>query len=154
MAIPPSNYSQTIGVFSFYKEARPRERRTRPYRKTPQASPEVVVTPEECNCIIFDKYRLGCFGKVGMTYFHKLRNKFYCSIVNVGKFWSVVPKEAMDAVTPDKAPLIDVIQFGCVKVLGKGVLPSSKWIVVKAKVIWKTVEKKIKEAGGAVVLTS
>lgn len=39
----------------------------------------------------------------------------------------------MDAATPDKAPLLDVTRFGYFKVLGKGVLPSSKPIVVKAK---------------------
>jgi large subunit ribosomal protein L27Ae len=38
-------------------------------------------------------------------------------------------------------------------VLGKGKLPS-KPIVVKAKLISKVAEKKIKAAGGAVVLTA
>ncbi|XP_042976754.1 uncharacterized protein LOC122307745 [Carya illinoinensis] len=37
--------------------------------------------------ILFDKYHPGYFGKVGMRYFHKLRNKFYCPIVNVDKLW-------------------------------------------------------------------
>ncbi|CDY25779.1 BnaA07g10030D [Brassica napus] len=70
----------------------------------------------------------GYFGKVGMRYFHKLRNKFYCPIVNLDKLWSLV--------------------------LGKGHLPEGKPFVVKAKLISKTAEKKIKEAGGAVVLTA
>ncbi|KAF7829312.1 60S ribosomal protein L27a-3 [Senna tora] len=69
---------------------------------------------------------------VGMRYFHKLRNKFYCPIVNIDKLWSLVPQE----------------------VLGKGVLPENKPVVVKAKLISKIAEKKIKEAGGAVVLTA
>ncbi|CAN7129387.1 hypothetical protein F2Q70_00044746 [Brassica cretica] len=65
---------------------------------------------------------------VGMRYFHKLRNKFYCPIVNLDRLWSLV--------------------------LGKGHLPENKPFVVKAKLISKTAEKKIKEAGGAVVLTA
>ncbi|OWM63792.1 hypothetical protein CDL15_Pgr006054 [Punica granatum] len=43
--------------------------------------------------------------------------------------------------------------FGYFKVLGKGVLPEQQPIVVKAKLVSKTAEKKIKEASGAVVLT-
>ncbi|CAN6572278.1 unnamed protein product [Malus baccata var. baccata] len=85
--------------------------------------------------ILFDKYHPGYFGKVGMRYFHRLRNKFHCPIVNLDKLWSLVPQEVKD------------------KVLGKGVLPSQP-LVVKAKLISKTAEKKIKEAGGAVVLTA
>ncbi|MBA0798733.1 hypothetical protein Gohar_009293 [Gossypium harknessii] len=50
--------------------------------------------------------------------------------------------------------MIDVTQFGYFKVLGKGVLPQNQPMVVKAKLVSKTAEKKIKEAGGAVVLTA
>lgn len=50
--------------------------------------------------------------------------------------------------------MIDVGQFGYFKVLGKGMLPEGKPVVVKAKLVSKTAEKKIKEAGGAVVLTA
>ncbi|GLJ52055.1 hypothetical protein SUGI_1107090 [Cryptomeria japonica] len=48
---------------------------------------------------------------------------------------------------------VDVTQHGYFKVLGKGELPSQP-LVVKAKLISKLAEKKIKEAGGAVLLTS
>ncbi|CAI0560223.1 unnamed protein product [Linum tenue] len=65
---------------------------------------------------------------VGMRYFHKLKNRFYCPIVNIDKLWSMV--------------------------LGKGVLPENQPIVVKAKLVSKNAEKKIKEAGGAVLLTA
>ncbi|KAG6400884.1 hypothetical protein SASPL_137729 [Salvia splendens] len=41
-----------------------------------------------------------------------------------------------------------------IKVLGKGMLPDNLPVVVKAKLISKTAEKKIKEAGGAVLLTA
>ena len=104
--------------------------------------------------ILFDKYHPGYFGKVGMRYFHKLRNKFYCPIVNLDRLWSLVPEDVKAKSTKDKVPLIDVTQHGFFKVLGKGHLPENKPFVVKAKLISKTAEKKIKEAGGAVVLTA
>ncbi|TYH52475.1 hypothetical protein ES332_D09G030500v1 [Gossypium tomentosum] len=61
---------------------------------------------------------------------------------------------APSSANKDAAPMIDVTQFGYFKVLGKGVLPENQPIVVKAKLVSKTAEKKIKEAGGAVVLTA
>ncbi|KAL5064567.1 hypothetical protein RYX36_026304 [Vicia faba] len=57
------------------------------------------------------------------------------------------------AKSKDTAPVIDVSQFGYFKVLGKGVLPVNQVVVVKAK-LPKMAEKKIKEAGGAFVLTA
>ncbi|KAK1407219.1 hypothetical protein QVD17_38833 [Tagetes erecta] len=104
--------------------------------------------------ILFDKYHPGYFGKVGMRYFHKLRNKFYCPIVNVDKLWSMVPQDVKEKASADKVPVVDVTQHGYFKVLGKGTVPLSHPIVVKAKLISKIAEKKIKEAGGAVVLTA
>nr|GFC62757.1 60S ribosomal protein L27a-3 [Tanacetum cinerariifolium] len=89
-----------------------------------------------------------------MRYFHKLRNKFYCPIVNVDKLWSMVPQEAKDSATKDKVPVVDVTHLGYFKVLGKGSVPVDRPMVVKAKLISKVAEKKIKEAGGAVVLTA
>ncbi|KAJ3673646.1 hypothetical protein LUZ60_005638 [Juncus effusus] len=104
--------------------------------------------------ILFDKYHPGYFGKVGMRYFHKLRNKFYCPTVNVDKLWSLVPEDVKAKANGEAAaPMIDVSQFGYFKVLGKGLLPTQP-IVVKAKIISKIAEKKIKAAGGAVVLTA
>nr|XP_027082364.1 60S ribosomal protein L27a-3-like [Coffea arabica] len=103
---------------------------------------------------LFDKYHSSYFGKVGMRYFHKLRNKFHCLIVNIDKLWSLVPQEAKDKATKDNVPLIDVTQFRYFKVMGKGVLPENQPVVVKVKLVSKTAEKKIKEAGGAVVLTA
>ncbi|CAA2969541.1 60S ribosomal protein L27a-2-like [Olea europaea var. sylvestris] len=106
--------------------------------------------------ILFDKYHPGYFGKVGMRYFHKLRNKFFCPTVNIDKIWSLVPPEVKEQAekSNSSAPVIDVTQFGYFKVLGKGVLPPSQPVVVKAKLVSKIAEKKIKEAGGAVVLTA
>ncbi|KAJ6805073.1 putative 60S ribosomal protein L27a-3 [Iris pallida] len=103
--------------------------------------------------ILFDKYHPGYFGKVGMRYFHRLRNKFHCPTLNVDSLWSLVPESAKEA-GPGSAPMIDVTQFGYFKVLGKGMLPEGKPVVVKAKLVSKTAEKKIKAAGGAVLLTA
>jgi large subunit ribosomal protein L27Ae len=104
--------------------------------------------------ILFDKYHPGYFGKVGMRYFHKSMNKYHCPIVNVDKLWSLVPEAVREKADGEKAaPLLDVTQHGIFKVLGKGDLPGQA-MVVKAKFFSKLAEKKIKEAGGAVILTA
>ncbi|KAL2229595.1 UNVERIFIED_CONTAM: 60S ribosomal protein L27a-2 [Sesamum indicum] len=106
------------------------------------------------HCILFEKYHPGYFGKVGMRYFHKLRNKFFCPTVNIDKLWSMVPQEVKDNASKDNVPLIDVMQFGYFEVLGKGSLPADHPVVVKAKLVSKNAEKNIKETGGAVMLTA
>ncbi|TYH84507.1 hypothetical protein ES332_D02G201700v1 [Gossypium tomentosum] len=58
--------------------------------------------------ILFEKYHPGYFRKVGMRYFHKLRNKFYCPIVNIDKLWSLVPQDVKAKANKDSAPMIDV----------------------------------------------
>ncbi|KAK1416167.1 hypothetical protein QVD17_31955 [Tagetes erecta] len=67
----------------------------------------------------------------------KLWNKFYCPIVNVDKLWSLVPQDVKEKSSADKVPVI-----------------ANQPIVVKAKLILKIAEKKIKEAGGDVVPTA
>jgi len=76
--------------------------------------------------------------------------------VNIDTLWSLLPQEVKDKASKSKdvAPVIDVTQFGYFKVLGKGVLPENQSVVVKAKLVSKIAEKKIKEAGGAVLLTA
>ncbi|PPE01713.1 hypothetical protein ES288_D02G197900v1 [Gossypium darwinii] len=85
--------------------------------------------------ILFDKYHPGYFEKVGMRYFHKLRNKFYCPIVNIDKLWSLVPQDVKAKANNDSASMIDVTRFGYFKVLRKGVLPENQPVVVKAKLV-------------------
>ncbi|KAF2288516.1 hypothetical protein GH714_008109 [Hevea brasiliensis] len=75
-------------------------------------------------------------------------------VVNIDKLWSLIPQEAKEKASKDNVPMIDVTQHGYFKVLGKGALPENKPIVVKAKLVSKIAEKKIKENGGAVVLTA
>eukprot|EP00882_Tetradesmus_deserticola_P000190 GHRQ01000214.1.p2 GENE.GHRQ01000214.1~~GHRQ01000214.1.p2 ORF type:complete len:148 (+),score=58.62 GHRQ01000214.1:134-577(+) len=105
--------------------------------------------------IMFDKYHPGFFGKVGMRHFHKQKNHYFCPIVNLDKLWTLVGEEAREAAAKDTstAPVIDVTKFGMHKVLGKGQLPEQP-VVVKAKFFSKLAEKKIKEVGGACVLTA
>ncbi|GAB2224162.1 hypothetical protein Drorol1_Dr00004910 [Drosera rotundifolia] len=54
----------------------------------------------------------------------------------------------------EEVPLVDVTQFVYFKVLGKGVLPEGKPIVMKAKLVLKIAEKKIKAKGNTMVLTA
>ncbi|KAF8378559.1 hypothetical protein HHK36_029904 [Tetracentron sinense] len=94
-------------------------------------------------------------GRVGKHRKHpEGHGNFYCPIINIDKLWSMIPQDIKDKASPDNVPCLDVTQFGYFKVLGKGILPSTQPIVVKAKIVSKTAEKKIKEAGGAVLLTA
>ncbi|XP_065070902.1 LOW QUALITY PROTEIN: large ribosomal subunit protein uL15-like [Rhopilema esculentum] len=105
--------------------------------------------------ILFDKYHPGYFGKVGMRYFHKTNNKYHCPTVNLDKLWSLVSEQTRTvyAAKKDKCPVIDVIQAGFYKVLGKGVLPKQP-VIVKAKFFSRRAEEKIKAVGGACVLVA
>merc|ERR1712198_558896 len=107
--------------------------------------------------INYDKYHPGYFGKVGMRYFHKTQNKFFCPSLNVDKLWSLLSEQSRDkylaGAVSEKAPVIDVVQAGYYKVLGKGHLPKRP-VIVKAKFFSKMAEKRIKEVGGACVLVA
>lgn len=63
--------------------------------------------------------------------------------------------QAREAAAKDSSttPMIDVTKHGIFKVLGKGQLPDQP-VVIKAKFFSKLAEKKIKEAGGACILTA
>merc|ERR1711924_390726 len=51
----------------------------------------------------------------------------------------------------DKAPVIDVLKAGYMKVVGKGKLPEQP-VIVKARYFSREAEEKIKSAGGVCVL--
>merc|ERR1712224_720471 len=104
--------------------------------------------------INFDKYHPGYFGKVGMRYFHKTQQKFFCPIVNLDRIWALLSDSVYKkAHIGKKAPVVDVTKHGYYKVLGKGQLPKQP-LVIKTKFISKLAEKKIKAVGGVVILTS
>lgn len=88
-----------------------------------------------------------------MRHFHLNRNHYFCPTVNIDTLWTLVPEEARKAATPAKAPVIDVTKAGFFKVLGKGRLPATPF-VLRTKFITKKAEKKIKEAGGVIEITA
>eukprot|EP01036_Dinobryon_divergens_P030935 gene30935-40261_t len=105
--------------------------------------------------ILMDKYHPGYFGKVGMRTFHLKRGTTYTPTVNIDRLWSLVPEGVYEKskAGSELTPVIDVTKLGYFKVLGKGKLPNIP-IVVKARYFSKDAEKKIKAAGGAVLLTA
>ncbi|EMD66331.1 hypothetical protein COCC4DRAFT_179714 [Bipolaris maydis ATCC 48331] len=103
-----------------------------------------------------DKYHPGYFGKVGMRYFHKMQNLFWKPVINLDKLWSLIPAEKRDEYLAKKggnAPVLNLLDYGYSKVLGKGRLPAVP-IVVRARYVSAEAEKKIKEAGGVVQLVA
>ena len=101
----------------------------------------------------FDKYHPGYFGKVGMRHLHLLKNREWKTEINVDKLWTLVSEEvrknAANAKAGDKVPVIDCVQHGFFKVIGRGELPQIPFIV-RAKEFSESAEYKIKQAGGAV----
>ncbi|XP_073109316.1 large ribosomal subunit protein uL15y-like [Elaeis guineensis] len=70
--------------------------------------------------ILSDKYHPEYFGKVGMRYFHRLRNKFYRLAVNIDRLRSLIPddiKKSAVACGDNSTPSIGVTQFGDFKIL-------------------------------------
>ena len=90
-----------------------------------------------------------------MREFHLKRNIHFRPIINLDKLWTLVPQSIQEEAKnkKDQTLQIDVTKFGFHKVLGKGLLPKVP-VVVKAKFFSKKAERKIKEVGGACVLTA
>merc|ERR1711924_254685 len=105
--------------------------------------------------IMFDKYHPGYFGKVGMRNFHLIKHGKVIPTVNVEKLWSLVSEQTRLYYKDktDKAPVIDVMKAGYMKVMGKGVLPSQP-LIVKARYFTREAENKIKAAGGVCILVA
>ncbi|MCJ1311881.1 60S ribosomal protein L28 [Agyrium rufum] len=105
-----------------------------------------------------DKYHPGYFGKVGMRYFHKTTNQYWKPTINLEKLWSLIPSEQREEYLKagkngDTAPVIDLLNLGFSKVLGKGRLPEIP-VVIRARYFSKEAERKIKEAGGVCELVA
>ena len=89
-----------------------------------------------------------------MLHYHKTMNKYHCPTVNIDKLWSLVSEQTRTnyAKKPEgPAPVIDCVQAGFYKVLGKGLLPKQP-VIVKARNFTASAERKIKEAGGTCVV--
>ena len=97
----------------------------------------------------FDRYHPGYFGKVGMRHLHLLKNREWHTEINVDKLWTLVSEEVRKnaAKGGDKVPVIDCVQNGYFKVIGRGELPNIPFIC-RAKDFSQTAENKIKAAGG------
>merc|ERR1712160_226935 len=103
--------------------------------------------------INFDKYHPGYFGKVGMRNLNLIKKGNVVPTINVERLWSLVSEQARKhwADKKDKAPVIDVMKAGYMKVIGKGKLPEQP-VIVKARYFTKEAEEKIKAVGGVCVL--
>ena len=92
-----------------------------------------------------------------MRHFHVLKNRTICPTVNVDKLWALAGPEALAQAKANKdagkAVQVDVRDHGFFKVLGNGKLPNIP-LVVKARFVSATAEKKIKATGGAVILSA
>ena len=93
-----------------------------------------------------------------MRHYHKTQNQYFQPTINVDSIWTLLPEETRVKFekadgAKDKVPVIDCVQHGIFKVLGKGLLPKQP-VIVKAKFFSKSAERKIKSVGGACVLTA
>lgn len=100
-----------------------------------------------------DRYHPGYFGKVGMRHFHHTKQGEHCPIVNLDKLWTLTSEEARLSSSPSAVAVIDTLQAGFGKVLGKGQLPNIPCIV-KARFFSRGAEEKIKAVGGTCVLVA
>jgi large subunit ribosomal protein L27Ae len=101
-----------------------------------------------------DKYHPGYFGKVGMRQFHLLKNRNFTPTINIDKIFNIAGEGVYEAAKAGagKAPVIDLVSLGVFKLLGNGQINVP--VIVKAKYFSKLAEQKIKEAGGACLLTA
>eukprot|EP00957_Ditylum_brightwellii_P208721 15358661-Ditylum_brightwellii.AAC.1 len=101
-----------------------------------------------------DKYHPGYFGKVGMRHFHLMKNRTYTPTINIDKLFNAAGEGVYEAAKNGggKAPVIDLTNLGVFKLLGNGQIDVP--VIVKAKYFSKLAEKKIKEAGGACLLSA
>ena len=93
-----------------------------------------------------------------MRNFHVHANQLisHCPTINLDKLWTLVSehhKESAAKSKSKKVPVIDCGRAGYFKVLGKGVLPKQP-VIVKARFFSRIAEEKIKNVGGACILTA
>ncbi|KAH0574223.1 Ribosomal protein L27 [Spironucleus salmonicida] len=105
--------------------------------------------------INYTKYHPAHFGKLGMRNYHRNQAMENLEFVNTGCLWALIPEAQQDSFLKskdaNKAPVIDVTQFGYFGVRGCGALPNCP-VIIKARSFTEKAEKKIKECGGVAVL--
>jgi large subunit ribosomal protein L27Ae len=96
------------------------------------------------------KYHPGYFGKVGMKTYKLSKNSKWCPVINVESLWTLVPEQIREQCKANgEAPILDVVNAGFFKVLGRGELACDQPLIVRARFFSKDAEKKIKSVGGA-----
>eukprot|EP01001_Neometanema_parovale_P013499 NODE_9894_length_620_cov_690.631791_g9626_i0.p1 GENE.NODE_9894_length_620_cov_690.631791_g9626_i0~~NODE_9894_length_620_cov_690.631791_g9626_i0.p1 ORF type:complete len:152 (+),score=18.88 NODE_9894_length_620_cov_690.631791_g9626_i0:63-518(+) len=104
--------------------------------------------------IMFDKYHPGYFGKIGMRHFHFKKNPRYAPGFQVGKILSLVPmKQLKQCKGKEEMPVVNLVDHGFHKLLGRGRYPCQP-VIVKARSFTQAAENKVKKAGGACVLVA
>ena len=101
--------------------------------------------------IWFDKFHPGYFGKVGMRTFNYKAYRDHRPSVNIDTLWALAGEqqyqEAKEGKLGNKAVVVDVVNHGFFKVLGRGTLPKIP-LIVRARYFSADAERKIKQAGG------
>jgi len=98
-----------------------------------------------------DKYHPGYFGKVGMRHFHKKANPTWKPAMNLSEVAKLIPADqAAKAKKGDAIPTVDLLTHGYAKILGGGHIQVP--CIVRARYVSLKAERKIKKAGGAVIL--
>ncbi|KAL7701959.1 60s ribosomal protein L27A/L29 [Lotmaria passim] len=101
--------------------------------------------------INFDKYHPGYFGKLGMNHYHKKKNQEWKPTINLNNLSRLIAsEEAAKAQKGGSLPVVDLQSNGYAKLLGNGHIQVP--CIVKARYVSKLADKKIRKAGGAVVL--
>jgi large subunit ribosomal protein L27Ae len=101
--------------------------------------------------INFDKYHPGYFGKCGMRHFHKKANPAWKPTINLNNLAKLIKADEAAAAKKGAAlPVVDLLSNGYAKLLGNGRVNFP--VIVKARWVSEKAERKIRKAGGAVVL--
>ena len=90
-----------------------------------------------------------------MRHFHKLKNHYHCPIINLDKLWTLVGEEKRVECAKDKSKGARDRPHRPrhLQAPRQGSAPEQP-VVVKCRYISKLAEKKIKEVGGAAILTA
>ncbi|ESL10506.1 60S ribosomal protein L27A/L29 [Trypanosoma rangeli SC58] len=86
-----------------------------------------------------------------MNHYHLKKNALWKPTINLNNITKLIAKdEALKAKKGEALPVIDLLANGYSKLLGNGHLQAP--CIVKARWVSKLADKKIRKAGGAVVL--
>nr|UXY87885.1 60S ribosomal protein L27A [Cryptomonas curvata] len=101
--------------------------------------------------ILFDKYHPNYFGKRGMRYFRKTKQKNYCPIMNLDKICSLVSQtDSIKQNNSSNLNLVGLNDLNAFKILGKGKTPKVP-LLIKAKFFSKKAKKKFNNLEAAVL---